>query len=67
MVSESQIHHIPKSEEHLLYATFNQDASCIAFGTDKGFSIYSSSPLKEIISRSILFFHVYSHIITYRS
>ena len=68
MVSELQNHHVLKSEEHLLYATFNQDASCIAFGTDKGFSIYNSSPFKEIISRSMFkFFHVYLQITTYRS
>ena len=54
MVSEPQNQHVPKSEEHLLYATFNQNASCIAFGTDKGFSIYNSSPFKEIVSRSIV-------------
>lgn len=50
MVSENQNKHIAKLEEHLLYVNFNQDATCLAFGTTKGFSIYRTTPFREIFS-----------------
>ena len=33
-------------EEHILYLTFNQDGSCFCIGTETGFMIYNSFPLK---------------------
>ena len=33
-------------EEHILYLTFNQDGSCFCVGTETGFMIYNSFPLK---------------------
>ena len=35
-----------EEEEHILYAAFNQDGSCFCIGTETGFSIYHSYPLK---------------------
>ena len=43
-----------KNEEYMLYVNFNQDNSCFAIGTEKGFHIYNTFPYKEIFSRSIL-------------
>ena len=48
-----------KNEETMLYVNFNQDNSCFAIGTEKGFHIYNSYPYKEIFNRSIL--HHYSY------
>lgn len=43
-----------KNEENMLYVNFNQDNSCFAIGTEKGFHIYNSYPYKEIFNRSTL-------------
>ena len=34
-------------EDQMLYVSFNQDSSCFAIGTQRGFKIYSSYPLKN--------------------
>ena len=39
--------------EKCLYASFNQDSSCFCIGTNKGFRIYNSFPLKCHIKREI--------------
>ena len=41
------------SNEQILYTTFNQDSSCIAIGTEKGFKIFNTSPLKDNFSRKL--------------
>lgn len=41
------------NEEKLLFFSFNQDGSCFCTGTDKGFRIYNSYPLKCIKKRDI--------------
>lgn len=41
-----------ETEDLLLYLTFNQDASCFAAGTQKGFKIFNSHPLKDNFERS---------------
>ena len=41
------------NDEKYLYATFNQDSSCFCVGTNKGFRIYNSYPLKCLIKREI--------------
>ena len=40
------------NEEEMIYASFNQDASCFAVGTEKGFKIFNTIPFKENIDRS---------------
>lgn len=39
-------------EDQMLYVTFNQDASCFAVGTEKGFKIFNSFPFKDSFERS---------------
>lgn len=39
-------------EDQMLCITFNQDASCIAVGTEKGFKIYNANPFKDSFDRS---------------
>lgn len=41
------------SEDSMLFATFNQDGSCFALGTEKGFKIYNSYPFRENFERCI--------------
>ena len=38
-------------EDQMLYVSFNQDSSCFAIGTHRGFKIYSSYPLKNAYER----------------
>jgi hypothetical protein len=39
-------------EDQMLFVTFNQDASCFAVGTEKGFKIFNSFPFKDSFERS---------------
>ena len=41
------------NEEKILYLSFNQDSSCFCVGTDRGFRIYNSYPLKCSIKRDL--------------
>ena len=38
-------------EDQMLYVSFNQDSSCFVIGTQRGFKIYSSYPLKNSYER----------------
>jgi WD40 repeat protein len=38
-------------KDQMLYVSFNQDSSCFAIGTQRGFKIYSSYPLKNAYER----------------
>lgn len=48
-----QFHVAIMDSEELLYAGFNQDASCFALGTEKGLKIFSSYPLRFSFDRGI--------------
>lgn len=48
-----------KVEEKMLYVNFNQDFSCFAIATEKGYHIYNVSPYKKIFSRGILKGYLY--------
>ena len=40
------------SGDQLTYINFNQDASCLAIGTEKGFKVFHTSPFKDGFERS---------------
>lgn len=42
-------------EDQMLFVTFNQDASCFAVGTEKGFKIFNSFPFKDSFERSKIY------------
>jgi len=44
------------TDDSMLYVTFNQDASCFAVGTERGFRIYNSYPFKDNFERSKFIF-----------
>jgi hypothetical protein len=44
-------------DDQMLYVTFNQDASCFAVGTERGFKIYNSYPFKDNFERGNLNFN----------
>jgi WD40 repeat protein len=39
------------TDDQMLYVSFNQDASCFAVGTERGFKIYNSYPFKDNFER----------------
>ena len=41
-----------KNEENMLYVNFNQDNSCFAIGTEKGFGIFNTYPFLKTVERS---------------
>ena len=45
---------LQNEKEILLNINFNQDGSCFAIGTEKGFKIFTISPFKEYSDRSII-------------
>ena len=51
--ARGQFHVAIMDSEELLYAGFNQDASCFALGTEKGLKIFSSYPLRFSFDRGI--------------
>ncbi len=49
------------SDDSMLYVTFNQDASCFAVGTERGFRIYNTHPFKDNFERSMfIYFYIFS-------
>lgn len=43
----------PKDTNSILYISFNQDSSCFALGTEKGFCIYNTIPFKDSFIRDM--------------
>ena len=43
---------LQRDKDILLNINFNQDGTCFALSTEKGFKIYTGSPLKEHSDRS---------------
>jgi hypothetical protein len=43
-------------DDGILYVTFNQDASCFAVGTERGFKIYNTFPFKDNFERGTINF-----------
>ena len=41
-------------EDQMLYVSFNQDSSCFALGTERGFKVYSSFPFKDKYNKGVL-------------
>ena len=46
---------ISNGEDTILYCTFNQDSSCLAIGTERGFRIYNTYPFKDNFERSNIY------------
>ena len=44
---------------NILYFSFNQDSSCFAIGTEKGFGIFNTYPFLKIVERSNIFLIYY--------
>ena len=40
-------------DENILYISFNQESSCFCIGTESGFRIYNSYPLKLSCKRKM--------------
>ena len=43
-----------QQNEEMLIVTFNQDQTCFSCGTEKGFKIFNTHPLKDTFKRGII-------------